>query len=242
MQASKKAKKSPLLSNQAGEPKSAPGAQPPTSAATAKIPVRKRKAPETAPELSTSMSKAVHGETKRAKMTTLHEHMASVASDASVLSDALHAAKHPASAAAMHSRDRKQKAKLNQAPAPIGSSDRDKTAARNTADATPAMQRAARQPIPAAAANAPGPDSSRRAESRREPASKGTTPGKHASQHAADTSASQILSEQSIHGSDTGEGDGADIAGENMSGRSSQRSSGRSGSSGRCLWATCLRR
>ena len=217
MQASKKAKKSPLLSNQAAEPKDTPVSQPPTSAATANIPVRKRKAQEPAPELLKSTSRAVQVGAKNAKKTPLHEHKASVASDASVLSDALQAAKHPASATAMHSKDRKQKAKLNQAPVPSGRSDKDRTAARNTADATPAPQQVARQHIPAAAATGPRQDSNRHANVRREPVSEGTTPGKHASQHAANISASQILSEQSIHGSDTGEGDGADIAGKNMS-------------------------
>ena len=186
--------------------------------APAKIPVRKRKAQETAPEQLMGTSESVPVEMKKAKGAPLHKHKASVASNAPALADALQAAKHPASATAMHSRDSKQKAKLNQAPVPSGRSDRDRKAAMNTADATQALQQVARQPLSAAAATAPRQDSIRHAKGRREPASEGTTREKHPSQRAADASASQISLKQSIHGSYIGEGEGADIAGENMSG------------------------
>ena len=206
MQASKKAKKSPPLGNEAAEPKSTPGSQPPTSAATASIPVRKRKAQETAPEQLMGSSESVPVEMKKAKGVPLHKHKASVASDAPALADALQAARHPASAAAMHSRNRKQKAKLNQAPVPSKRSDRDRTAARNTADATPALQQGARQPIPDAAATAPRQNRSRHAKSSREPASKGSTQDKHASNGAADASASKLFLMQSTDGGRTAKG------------------------------------
>ena len=199
VQAAKKAKKSPSLGNQADEPKCTPGSPPPTSVATAKIPVRKRKAQETAPEQLMGTLESVPVGMKKAKGVPLHKHKASAASDAPAPADALQAARHPASAAAMHSRDSK-------APVPSGRSDRDRTAARNIAHATPALQQGARQPIPDAAATAPRQNSSRHAKSSREPASKGSTQDKHASNGAADASASKLSLMQSTEGGRTAKG------------------------------------
>ena len=209
MQASMKAKNIPSLSKQAEEPKTTLGPQPLTSAATAKVPVRKRKAQESAPEWFTGTSEAAPGEIKKAR------HKASAASDASALTDALKAAKHPASSAAMHSRDSKQRAKGNQAHVPSKKSGRDKMTATNIADATSPPQQAARQPIQAAAARAPRHDSSQHAKSRREHASIGIIREKHTSQGAADASASRVLRKQILDGSGAAERKGAYTAGEN---------------------------
>ena len=212
VQASKKAKKIPSLSKQALEPKTTLSSQAPRSAATAETHMRKRKAQETAPEPFKSTSEAVPKEAKKAEKAPLHEHKPSVTRKAAALADALRAAKHPATAAAMRSTDGKQIAKGSQAPAPSKSSDRGKRAAITTADATPALQQVAGQPAPAAAAQASRQDSRRHTKNGREAACKRTTWEKHASQGAADASASHLLPEQSIDGSGTADREVAHMA------------------------------